>query len=39
MVFITWRNVGTGKFFVTDARSILLQDAKKPDISHMEKKI
>lgn len=39
MFFLTWRNARTGNLFVTDARSILLQDAKKPDISYIEKKI
>lgn len=38
MILTTWKNARTGNLFVTDARSIP-QGAKKPDISHVEKKI
>lgn len=36
MILITWKNARTENLFVIDARSILLQGAKKPDISHRE---
>lgn len=34
MILITWENSRREILFVIDARSVLFQGAKKPDISH-----